>query len=369
MKQYHTLVILSAVLLGGCRTSAPTAVPQLEIEVSGVRVDSIAERMGFIGYLDGKTEAVIQPRVNGFIISKHYESGMPVRRGDLLFSMDPSQLSTSVLAAEAALESALAEESQARSNFERAEPLVRIDAISAVQFDQYTARYKAAQSAVRSAREALRNARINLSYTKIFSPIDGIAGSSSAAEGDYVGPGTQFTVLTQISDTDTMSVDVSIPMSRYLRIVGDASQIYDNRTLLSDIRLRLSDGVLYPLCGEYDYTRKNISTTSGTITLVVLFANPEGRLKPGQFAHIEANVGRANPALLVPQQSVTQMQGGASVWVVAADSTVHYRRVTTGATYGGEWRITDGLAEGETVVAGGGAKLREGQKIIPRKVE
>ena len=310
---------LVACLLSGCQpaSNASDRKSSLQIETFRARIDSVPNRMSFISYLSSNFDAVIQPRVNGFLASRHFSSGMPVRRGQLLFRIDPEQLSTSMLAAEAELESARAQAVEARNNYERAVPLARINAISQSQLDQYTAQYRAAEAAVRSAEQALRNASLNVGYTELRSPIDGIAAHAEAHVGDYVGPGTQFNVLTTVSNTDTVSVDVAIPMSQYLRIVGNRTPLADNGELLSDIRLTLADGTRYPLPGCYSYT----------------------------------------------QRCVLQSLNLASVWVVAEDGTVSYRRVTPGPVYGGMWCIAEGLEAGETVAASGLQKLHDGDKV------
>ena len=276
--------------------------------------------MEFIGYLASNFDAVIQPRVNGYLLTKQFANGMPVKRGQLLFTIDPDQLSTSMLAAEAALQSARAQAVEARNNYDRAVPLARINAISQSQLDQYTAQYKAAEATVRSAEQTLSSARMNVGYTELRSPIDGIISNTSAHVGDYVGPGTQFGVLTTISNIDTLTVDVAIPMAQYLRAAGPRTSIFDNAGLLTDIRLMLADGTVYPYKGLYDYTRKDVSSTTGTLVLVVMFPNPDRSLKPGQFARVEANVGPVRPRVVVPQACVSQAQGVNSVWVVRPDS-------------------------------------------------
>lgn len=357
------LVLLLAV---GCRAkkSAPTP-PPLRLPVAEVVADSVARKMHFISYLQSNFDAVIQPRVNGFLQTKSFDNGMPVRRGDRLFTIDRSQFTNTMLAAEAALESARAQAVEARNNYERAVPLAAMNAISRAELDQYTAQHKAAEASVRSALQQLRNARLDVGYTELRSPIDGIASGSSAHIGDYVGPGTEFNVLTTISNIDTMSLDLAIPMERYLRYAGVRPTIYDNEGLLSDIRLTLADGTPYPIEGYYKYTRKDISSATGTIVLVVGFPNPAGSLKPGQFARVEATVGGRQPRLLVPIEAVSQLQGVSSVWVVAADSTAHYRSVIVGETYGNRWAIESGLESGDRVILAGRQKLHEGAKIIP----
>lgn len=341
--------------------------PSLGVEVIEASRDSIPNRMRFIGYLNSQYDAVIQPRVNGYLLSVRYDSGMPVRRGQLLFTIDPVQLSTTMLAAEASLESARAQALEARNNYQRAVPLAQINAISESQLDQYTAQHAATEAAVRSAEQSLRNTQLEVGYTRIYSPIDGIIGHTQAHAGDLVGPGTQFNILTTVSNTDLLTVDVAIPMQEYLRAAGVQQSVYDNAELLSDIRLMLADGSLYPHAGRYDYTRKDIPSAAGTIVIVVLFPNPEQVLKAGQFARVEANVGPIQSRVVVPQRCVSQAQGIDAVWVVGADSTAHYRRVTPGRTYGELWCIDQGLAAGEWVVAAGQQKLRDGEKVVPHK--
>ena len=168
---------------------------------------------------------------------------------------------------------------------------------------------------------------------------------TAAHVGDYVGPGTQFSVLTTVSNIDTLTVDVAIPMSQYLRYAGDRTSIYDNEGLLSDIRLVLADGSRYPLEGIYDYTRKDVSSTTGTLVLVVMFPNPDEALKPGQFARVEANVGPVRPRVVVPQQAVSQAQDISSCgsWrPTARYSTAASPRATPTARCGASTRDSTG---------------------------
>ena len=167
---------------------------------------------------------------------------------------------------------------------------------------------------------------------------------------------------------DTVAVDVAIPMAQYLRYAGTRPSIYENDGLLSDITLSLADGVVYPSKGWYSYTQKDISSSMGTIVLVVKFANPDYTLKPGQFARVTANVGPSLPYVVVPQRAVTQMQDLSSVWVVGRDSTAEYRRVTLGRIAGDRWCILSGVEPGEWVVTAGIQKLHNGQKVIPTPI-
>lgn len=355
--------LLLLLLFAGCKKSPKTtgSTPLLRLETVVVELDTLPAEREFIGYLQANYSAVVQPRVNAWLVKKHYQNGMAVKRGDRLFTLDASPFRTSLLAAEAQLESARAQHLEAKNNYERAVPLARIEAISQTQLDQYTAQFSAAKAAVESAEQTLRSARLEEGYTRIVSPIDGIVASSSAHAGDYVGPGTQFEVLTTISNIDTLSVDLALPMREYLALGGrDPEQ---NGDFVRNLRLYLSDGSLYPLAGSYGYTHKDVSSTEGTLLLSVNFPNPERLLKAGQFARVRASLGRGISSLVIPQRAVVQAQGLYSVWIVAPDSTVHYREVRVGDAEGENWRIRSGLEPGERVLLTGLQKVRNGMKI------
>ncbi len=359
------------VAAGGCRGRHASRSPQCRpcsVEAIEAATDTVPNRMSFVSSVESNFDALIEPRVNGYLVNKYFSSGMPVRKGQLLFTIDPNLLSTTLLSAEASLESARAQEVwRPSNNYERAVPLARIDAISQTQLDQYTAevRRRRRPPCVRpSSRCATHGCSVG--YTRSCARRSTVSSNTGDAHaGDYVVAGTQFSVLTSISNIDTLTVDVAIPMAEYLRAAGGRGSIYDNEGLLSDIRLTLADGTRYPYGGLYDYTRKDVSSSTGTLVLVVMFPNPDRSLKPGQFARVSANVGPVQPRVIVPQQSVSQAQGVNSVWVVRPDSTAAYRRVVLGDTYGTMWCVDEGLAEGEQVVTAGQQKLRNGMKVIP----
>lgn len=367
----NRLCLLLTLLLCACegRHTPKTAPSPPIVDVVEAKVESIANRQSFVGRIDGNYEAVIQPRVSGYLLSRHFESGMPVKRGALLFVIDAGLLTTTKLSAQAALESARAQALEAKNNYERAIPLVEIDAISKAQFDQYRAQYRAAKANVLSAEQTLRNASLEVSYARIYSPIDGFVEEPEAHIGDYVGAGTAFSTLTKVVNVDTVSVDVALPLSQYVRYIKPNMAIYENENLLSDIVLWGSDGEEYPLRGVYDYTRTEVADAAGTLAIVVDFPNPDYRLKAGQFARVEANVGALRRCVTVPQQCVVQTQGQNSLWVVRPDSTVEYRKVALGNTSNGAWIIEEGVREGEQVVSNGGGRIRNGMKVVPHRAE
>lgn len=360
------IATIAALTATGCGTqTAPPTREALRIETAIAGIDSLYVRRSFISEIGSDSEVIIEPRVSGFLAARHYRKGMPVRKGQLLFEIDDREYYSALLSAQAALESSRALALEAKNNYDRAVPLAGINAISAAQLDQYTARYAAASADVKAAEQAVRNARLNQSYTKIYSPIDGIIESSNAGKGDLVGPGTQIPTLTTIMNIDTVTVSIAIPMAQFLALDGDRGMIYDNAGLLSDIVLYEADGTRYPFAGKYDYTRTAVSTATGTIVLIVRFPNPSYRLKAGQFARIEANLGEKLPRVLVPQQSVSQILDASSVWVIRADSTAEYRRITPGDTFGDMWAVEAGLRPGERVAVTGIQKLKEGMYVVP----
>ena len=357
--------IVTFTICCSCRNQTKSPMAPLAVDVATVARASLPNRQTFIAPISASYHATIQPRISGFLAASSFSNGMPVKQGELIFRLDDAPQRANRLAAEASLSSAKAKATEARRNYERAIPLARINAISQMQLDQYTAENLAAIAAVKSAEQNLRNARLEESYTRIYAPISGIISSSAATAGDYVGPGTQFSELTTIQNIDTVSIDLAIPMSDYLASSGRNAFSYDNSSLLSDITLRIADGSTYPESGFYKFTRQRITSEMGTIVIVVGFRNPNYALKAGQFARVTASIGEDKEQIVVPQRAVSQIQNISSVWVIRADSTAEYRQVSLGETAGEWWIIKSGVSEGERVATTGLQKLRNGMKVSP----
>ncbi len=250
----HKVTLSAMLLLASFSCSKPHAYqtrPALRVEIATATIDTIPNQITFTSQIEPLRSATIQPRVEGFLISTHFEGGAAVQKGDLLFTIDPSTYTTSLYAARAELESAKASEILAQRNYERALPLARLDAISQSDIDQYRATYRAAVASTKSAEESLRQAQLEVGYTKIYSPINGVAAESSSTEGDFIGLTTIQNELTTISQLDTITVQLSIPAARYLAISQKEGSSFNNATLLSDINLTLSDSTTYPHQGSY----------------------------------------------------------------------------------------------------------------------
>ena len=361
---HFVILLLTATFSATCtHHKAETESAPLAIDVARVESKRLPYVKEFIAPISANYSATIQPRIAGFLVRSSFRNGMPVKKGDLIFTLDDAPQRANRLAAEASLSSSKAKAVQARRNYERAIPLARINAISQTQFDQYTAENLAAIASVKSAEQTLRNARLDESYTRIYAPISGIISSSAAVAGDYVGPGTQFSTLTTIQSIDTIGVDLAIPMSEYLAVSGRKSFSYDNATLLSDIRLQVADGSEYSEEGFYQYTRQSVASEMGTIVLVIGFRNPNYELKTGQCARVSATMGADRERIVVPQRAVSQVQNISSVWVIRPDSTAEYRKVELGNTIGEECVVQSGVEVGEMVATTGLQKLRNGAKV------
>lgn len=363
VKSKLSLLLLFTIVATSCEPHAKSALEPISVEVATAESKTIPYTKSFIAPIAANYSATIQPRISGFLVASSFKNGMPVKRGQLIFRLDDAPQRANRLAAEAALSSAKAKAAEAKRNYERAIPLVRINAISQTQFDQYKAENLSAIALVKSAEQTLRNATLEESYTRIYAPINGIISSSAATAGDYIGPGTQFAKLTTIQNIDTVSVDLAIPMSEYLAVSGRKSFSYDNASLLSNIRLRVADGSEYPEKGFYQYTRQSIASEMGTIVLVIGFRNPDYALKVGQFARITASIGADREQIVIPQRAVSQIQNISSVWVIRPDSVAEYREVKLGNKVGKEWIVESGLDKGEVVAITGLQKLRNGEKI------
>lgn len=363
---YKQFIIALVLLLSSCQFRKESIEQPLTIEIVTVSEKPRAVRQSFISTIDANYSATVQPRVNGYLSEKHFENGMPVSKGNVIFRLDARQQRANALAAQATLESARAKFIEAKNNYERSIPLAAIDAISQSQLDQYRAAYVAAEANVKASRQQLVNANLELEYTTIRASINGIIANSAAHIGDYVGPATAFTTLTTIENIDTVCVDIAIPMRQYMLYTGRRTFTYDNADILSDIVLYLADGSRYPLSGRYSYTRTAVADAAGTIVLVATFPNPDYRLKSGQFARVESNIGKAVPQIIIPLSAISQQQNITSVWVINADSIAQYREVKIGESLGQNCTISAGLNAGENIVLHGGMKLRNGMKVIPK---
>jgi RND family efflux transporter MFP subunit len=348
MKQI-SLGLVSAVLLLnglGCsndkvRAAAPPPPPV--VEVAPVIQKDVPLQGVWVGTLEGYVNAQIQPQVTGYLIRQDYHEGGLVRKGQLLFEIDPRPFQAVLDQAKGQLAQAEAQMANAQLNVKRDIPEAQAHAIPQSQLDTDTQALLAAKASVQADQAAVEQAAINLGYTKVTSLIDGIAGINTVQVGNLVGPSA---VLTAVSQVSPIKVYFPISEQEYLRMAdGGSPGNVDFITHASRIplRLTLADGSTYPHPGRIIFADRQVNTQTGTIQIVGEFPNSSNLLRPGQYARVQAPTGNIEGALLVPQAAVNQQQGSYQVTVVNADNRAQLRTVQVGPTVGTLWVIKSGL--------------------------
>ena len=366
-------VILRATAVGcavtlcatACRSDRAKAAPTVvDVVVAPVQVRDVPIVQEWAAQTFGANDVEVRARVKGFLTQKAYKEGSHVRRGALLFQIDPQEYQAAVAQSRASLAQAQASLSKANADVARLRPLAERNAVSRQDLDHAVAAQQAAQGQVDAAQAALRSSQLNLGYTKVTSPIDGLAGVSQADVGSLVGsPGP--TLLTTVSQVDTIKVKFRISEQEYLtlmRALGDSGRTATPRGQ-ARLELVLADGSTYDHKGHVVTVDRNIDPTTGTLGIEALFPNPTGLLRPGQFGRVRAPVTTRTNAIIVPQRAVREMQGTFSVGVLKPDSTIEVRPVKAGARVGSEWVMDSGLVAGAVIVVEGMQKVRPGVKV------
>lgn len=312
----------------------------------------------WIGTTEGDVNAEIRPKVEGYLLRRAYTEGSAVRKGQLLFEIDLRQVQSQMNQAQANLAQAQAALSKANRDVARFEPLAAERAISQQELDNARSAQEAARATVGALRAAVDNARLNLSWTRVTSPIDGVAGIAQAQVGNLVSPQT---VLTTVSRVDPIRVNFPMSEQEYLR--------YQNAASLqnAELELALADGSVYPHKGRIALSGRDVSIKTGTITVIGLFPNPGNLLRPGQYAKVRAVTDVRRGAVLVPQRAVNELQGIYQVAVVDAGGKAEVRPVQVGARSGAHWIIESGVAAGERVVVEGFSRVKDGQQVAPKE--
>jgi membrane fusion protein (multidrug efflux system) len=370
MKQVSRGLITAVLLLnaigcsnGNVRAAAPPLPPA--VEVAPVIQKDVPVEGEWVGTLEGYVNAQIQPQVSGYLIRQDYREGSFVRKGQLLFEIDPRPFQAVLDQAKGQLAQAEAQMANAEINVKRDIPEAEAHAIPQSQLDTDTQALRAAKASVKAGQAAVETASINLGYTKVVSLIDGIAGVTMVQVGNLVGPSA---VLTSISQVNPIKVYFPISEQEYLRIGdGGAQHRVDWLTHASQtpLQLNLADGSTYSSHGTIAFADRQVNTQTGTIQIVGEFPNPKNLLRPGEYARIRAQTGILRGALLVPQPAVSQAQGSYQVTVIGADNRAQLRTVQAGPTVGTLWVITSGLKPGERVAAVGAEKVKDGDLVSP----
>lgn len=312
----------------------------------------------WIGTTEGDVNAEIRPKVEGYLLRRAYTEGSAVRQGQLLFEIDLRQVQAQLNQAQANLAQAQAALAKANRDVARYEPLAAEHAISQQEVDNARSAQDAARASVGALKAAADNARLNLSWTRVTSPIDGVAGIAQAQVGNLVSPQT---VLTTVSRVDPIRVNFPMSEQEYLH--------YQNAASLknAELELALADGSVYPHKGRIALSGRDVSIKTGTITVIGLFPNPGNLLRPGQYAKVRAVTDVRRNAVLVPQRAVNELQGIYQVAVVGPDGKAEVRPVQVGARAGANWIIESGVAGGERVVIEGFSRVKDGQQVVAKE--
>jgi len=357
------LVLLSGVL--ACESPEAPQRSALPVVFTPVVQETVPLYAHWVGSVAGYNDAQIRPQVRGYLLSRSYEQGTQVAKGDLLFEVDPREFQAAFEAAQGQLGEATATLENSEMHVARYGPLAKEGAVSQQEYEdalQSVARNKAR---VASARANVESARLNLEWTKIKSPIDGVAGISEAQIGDLVTP---TTTLTTVSQLDPVKVQFPVSEQEYLSVVHVGGRPADGRFtgIGAILELRLADGSTWPHAGTPFVLGREVDPLTGTILVEGRFPNPDNTLRPGLFARVRAHLGDDEGALLIPQRAVNDVQGNHQVAVVKPDDHIEIRNVEVGNTVGERWIVKSGVKVGERVVVEGLQKVRDGMKVAPR---
>lgn len=361
----------------GQKTTAGVQNAPAEVEVVRVQQQDVPIYGEWIGTLDGYSNADVRAQVSGYLLRQGYQEGAFVRKGQLLFEIDPrpsraalDQAQGQLAQARAMLANAQAVQGRTELDVNRYTPLAREQAASQQDLDNAVQNNLAAKATVETAKAqiqtyeaAVENAKINLEFTRLVAPIDGVAGQAQLQVGALVSPSSG--PVTSVSTLDPIKVLFTVSEPQYLdwrrRFPTETSRQAADKALR--LQLILADGSTYAHEGRFYFADRQVNESTGAIRIAGLFPNPANILKPGGYGKVRAVIRIQNGALLIPQRAVSELQGSYQVAVVDGDNKVSIRTVKVGEHVGNQWIIADGLKPGENVVAEGVQKVRPGTKV------
>lgn len=346
------------VLCAGCSKTEAPAPPPPGVTVTPVLQRDAPIHQEWVGTMVGNVDADIRPKVEGYLLTRVYNEGSYVAKGQALYQLDKRQAVAAVENATGDLELARAALSQAQIDVRRYTPLVAQRAVSQAELDKALSGERAAKASEDAKQAVLDNAKLNLGWTTVTSPISGIAGVSKVAIGDLMAP---TTVMTVVSNVNPIYVDISITEQDYLRFQREKS----GQAAGQNLELILGDGTVYPYKGNVLFLGREVDSRTGTIGVRGTFPNPDNVLRPGQYARIRAVTELRKGALLIPQASVSELQGVYQVGVVSHDNKVTIKTVKLGPQIADMWVVESGLQVGDNVVVDGLQRVKTGMTVVP----
>jgi membrane fusion protein, multidrug efflux system len=363
-----TALVVFALLGAACSRKAPQAGPAApEVLVTTVQPRDVPRVLERVATLDGFINANINAQVQGYIISRDYKEGSLVKKGDLLFQIDPRPFEAALAQAKGTLAKDQANQTKADADEKRAIDLFNKKVISDQERDTAVAAAGSRRANVEADQAAVKQAELNLGYTRITSPIDGIAAIATAQVGDLVGPSTG--PLTSVSQLDPIKAIVTAGEGPFTDFVSrhpdpDERQRYINSL---EFQLILGDGKVYPQKGKFYALDRNLDPKTGAIRYEVTFPNIGNNLRPGQFGKVRFVADMKKGAMVIPQEAVNEVQGNYQVAVVDQNNKASLRPVKMGERIDSQWEVTDGLKPGDRVIVQGWQKVREGSTVTPKE--
>lgn len=353
-------------MLSGCsKSDKPVGPPPPEVLVTEVRQADVPIYNEYVGQLDASVNATIQARVQGYLVSQNYKEGQPVKKDDILFQIDHRPFEAALAQAKAAFMQADASAKQAESNAQRAAELFQRKVASEQERDNAVQSAAAARAQAEAQRAAVEQAQLNVDYTTILAPVDGIAGLTKVQVGDLINAGTTLTTVTKVDPIKAYFTVSEQRYSEYSNRYADPQERIEHEKELS-FQLILADGSTYPHKGEMFAADNQVDVRTGSLRIAALFPNPGNILRPGQFARIRVLSETRKGALLVPQRAVTELQGTTQLAIVGPDNKTHIQPVKMGRRIDHEWIVDDGVKAGDRVVVEGVQKAREGTAVNPK---
>jgi membrane fusion protein (multidrug efflux system) len=359
-------VALVLAVLAGCSPKQKPQPPELVVPVMAPIQQDVPVVREWVGLTAGLVNAEIRAQVSGYLVSQDYVDGSPVKKGDRLFQIDPRPFKAAYDQAQGDLDKATAALIRDEANAKRAVDLLKKNVISREQYDDQVQAFESSKAAVAAAAANVEQARLNLEFTSITAPVDGLAGIAAAQVGNLISP--QSGVLTSVTMVDPIKVKFFLSENEYLKYIqpyfGDPDAVVrmSKRGGLG-LQIVLGDSTIYPHPGRLLAINNQVTQNTGSLQIEAEFPNPGSLLRTGQFARVRGVTSWKKDALLVPQRAINDLQGKAQIAVIGQDGKVDLRIVETGPTYASMQVVTKGLSPGENVVVEGMQKLRQGTAV------
>jgi len=357
-------LVFIPLLILACENKTETVLIQ-KFKAVEVAQETVPIYKDFVGQVYGKADIPIRARVDGFIEKIHFNEGLRVNKGQLLYSIDDYPYRLEVTREQSRLSEARIMLVNATNDLERVRPLAELNAVSKRDLDAAIARKEAAEESLKAAEASLSLSKVNLGYANIYSPISGIIGKTKAKVGEYVGRSPNPVILNTVSQIDSVIVEFFLNERDYLTLAREVIELSSTDLKKADLPLELylADGELFPFPGKFRFIDRDVDPTTGSILIQSIFPNPEGLIRPGQFAKVRSMINVVENALVIPQRCAFEIQGFFNVFVVDSENKVVQKQVEIFDSFEDKFIIKSGLEKGEKVLIDGLMSAKPGQEV------